>query len=106
MLICASSDPDSELRRLRSTAKHALAIESVTWVAEQAARTLAEGARGRLVAAGKEMKGRWVACRADAARRAIEAEASERAIWIYTDADRLRLVLAKDERRFQRMERS
>jgi len=105
VLIVATGDPDGELRRLRVNAKHPLAVEAAVWVTREAGRTLADAARGRLVAAGKQMKGRWVACRPDAAMTAIEAEAAERAIWIYTASDRLRLVLVKDERQMMRMER-
>lgn len=105
VLIVASADPEAEVRRLRSTAKHALAIESMTWVAAAAGRDLADAARGRLVHMGKPMKGRWVAVRADVALQAVVQEAGDRGIWIYTDADRLRLVLAREERRWARMER-
>jgi len=104
VLIVAAADPEGELRRKRVDAKHALAIESLTWVSREASRTLAEAARGRLVAAGRQMKGRWVSARPDAALNAILIEAAERSIWIYTDADRERLALAKEERRLQRME--
>jgi len=106
VLIVATGDPDGEMRRLRVNAKHALAIKAVAWVGDAAAGTLAEAARGRLVSLGKPMKGRWVACRPDIAEQAVIAEASDRRIWVYTDADRLRLALSKAERRMQRMDRA
>jgi hypothetical protein len=105
VLIVATSDPDGELRRLRVNAKHGLAIEAMVWVGEGAGKTLAEAARGRLVKSGRQMKGRWVACRPDTATAAVLQEAEDRFMWIYTDDDRRRLALERGEREFKRMER-
>jgi hypothetical protein len=99
-IIIASGNVEGQVRQLRTYAKHGLGVEAVLWApSAEVARRIADGARGRLVAAGKGMRGRWIGCRADIAEQAVRAEASDIGCRLLTDAERLSLAVKKVERR-------
>jgi hypothetical protein len=106
VMVVASSDPDADVRRMRSVMKHGLGLEAVAWAhCKDAARLIADAARGRLVKAGFRMRGRWVTCRPDDALAAVLGEADDHGLTLINDAGRLRQAAAAMERAMRRWER-
>lgn len=106
MVIVATSDPDGEVRRWRMTAKTALGVGLVLWTpGKEVARRVAEQARGRLVAEGYAMKGRWLAARLRDAEAAIRLEAASVGCRLWTDAERLAEAIGRADYEVRRAER-